>query len=122
MLARRLTVEAGIHPSLMPKPAEKLPLHSLLSLPRMSVKMLLRPKKLRKYQEMELTLQGQDGGGGGGKECVLIPLCAVHPAKWLPTYQDAPRLVSSMPLCNIGLNFRVRGNGTLAEREVEDHT
>lgn len=89
----------------------------------MSVKMLLRPKKLRKYQEMELTLQGQDGGWGvGGKECVLIPLCAVHPAKWLPTYQDAPRLVSSMPLCNIGLNFRVRGNGTLAEREVEDHT
>ena len=76
--------------------------------------MLLRPKKLRKYQEMELTLQGQDVGGGGG---VQIPLCAVHPAKWLPTYQDAPRLVSSMPLCNIGLNFRVRGNGTLAERE-----
>ena len=30
----------------------------------MSVKMLLRPKKLRKYQEMELTLQGQDVGGG----------------------------------------------------------
>ena len=66
MLARRLPVEAGIHPFLMPEPAEKLPLHSLLSLPRMSVKMLLRPKKLRKYQEMELTLQGQDGGGGQG--------------------------------------------------------
>ena len=24
-----------------------------------------------------------------------------------------------MPLCNMGLNFRVSGNGTLAEREVE---
>ena len=32
--------------------------------------MLLRPKKLRKYQEMELTLQGQDGGVGGGGQGV----------------------------------------------------
>ena len=34
------------------------------------------------------------------------------------THQEAPRLVSSMPLCNIGLNFSVRGKGTLAVREV----
>lgn len=38
----------------------------------------------------------------------------------LKPYQEASRETSSTPLCNIGLNRRVNGNGTLAVKSKEN--
>jgi hypothetical protein len=37
-------------------------------------------------------------------------------------YQDASKAISSTPLCNIGLNLNVKGNGTFAEiQNINNH-
>ena len=38
---------------------------------------------------------------------------------YIYTHQEAFSEVSSIPLCNIGLNFKVSGNGTLADLEMK---
>lgn len=73
--------------------------------------MLLSPNTFRKYQDAELTLRVQqkhvqsasttDGRTGKG-------------TFQGGAYQDASRDSRSMPLCSMGLNRSVRGNGTLA--------
>ena len=87
----------------------------------MSVYMLRRPNTLRKYQDAELTLYNEidiiqvqytttyskiENSAFSNRVTGGVPI--------LP-YQDASRLESSIPRCNIGLNLNVRGKGTLAE-------
>lgn len=83
--------------------------------------MLLSPNTFRKYQDAELTLcvqqktsnqqarrtDGQtDGRTGKG-------------TFQGGAYQDASRDSRSMPLCSMGLNRSVRGNGTLAAAQKQ---
>lgn len=75
----------------------------------MRLYMLLSPNTLRKYQDAELTLQH-------------LPMTVIHGDQYLIwcccvfvcVYQEASSDSRSIPLCNIGLNLKVRGNGTLA--------
>ena len=48
-------------------------------------------------------------------------LCNILYIKDVCFYHEASRAASSTPRCNIGLNLKVRGNGTLAEIDMTKH-
>lgn len=47
-------------------------------------------------------------------------MCTMFKIDEVKPYQEASRETSSTPLCNIGLNRRVKGNGTLAVKSKEN--
>lgn len=82
---------------------------------------------MRKYQEAELTLGKEEFSvtilnsrlAHQSTANVLFPSC--HPKDWLDLGQMAAYHEGSMegrliPRCNMGLNRRVKGKGTLARK------